>query len=65
MLPCPNHNGAFDCTPFCFICEGEQEYEPTGFLECDFCDTMITDEAYAEEMGMCVECSNKYYSEEG
>ena len=22
---CPNHEGAFDCTPFCNICEGEQE----------------------------------------
>jgi hypothetical protein len=23
---CPNHEGAFDCTPFCPICEGDQEY---------------------------------------
>jgi len=23
---CPNHEGAFDCTPFCNKCEGEQEY---------------------------------------
>jgi len=22
---CPNHEGNFDCTPFCPICEGEQE----------------------------------------
>ncbi len=27
MTECPNHQGAFDCTPFCNICEGEQEYE--------------------------------------
>lgn len=27
MVECPNHEGAFDCTPFCRICEGEQEYE--------------------------------------
>jgi hypothetical protein len=27
MAPCPNHEGAYDCTPFCPICEGEQEYE--------------------------------------
>lgn len=27
MVPCPNHDGAFDCTPFCEICAGEQEYE--------------------------------------
>jgi hypothetical protein len=23
---CPNHEGAFDCNPFCAKCEGEQEY---------------------------------------
>jgi hypothetical protein len=23
---CPNHEGAFDCTPFCEVCGGEQEY---------------------------------------
>jgi hypothetical protein len=22
---CPKHEGAFDCTPFCEVCEGEQE----------------------------------------
>lgn len=21
---CPNHNGAYDCTPFCPVCEGNQ-----------------------------------------
>ena len=33
MVPCPNHGGAFDCTPFCSICEGNQEYEvkATGY----------------------------------
>lgn len=25
---CPEHEGAFDCTPFCNICEGEQEFFP-------------------------------------
>ena len=25
-MECPKHEGAFDCTPFCNICEGEQEY---------------------------------------
>lgn len=24
-IVCPNHNGSFDCTPFCRLCEGEQE----------------------------------------
>jgi hypothetical protein len=27
MIPCPNHDGAYDCTPFCPVCEGNQEYE--------------------------------------
>jgi hypothetical protein len=26
VVECPNHEGAFDCTPFCRLCEGEQEY---------------------------------------
>jgi hypothetical protein len=26
MIECPNHEGNFDCTPFCNLCEGEQEY---------------------------------------
>tara|TARA_B110000977_G_C10746722_1_gene365145 strand:- start:160 stop:294 length:135 start_codon:yes stop_codon:yes gene_type:complete len=25
MVECPNHGGAFDCTPFCPLCEGNQE----------------------------------------
>lgn len=24
-IECPNHNGSFDCTPFCRLCEGNQE----------------------------------------
>lgn len=24
-VECPNHNGSFDCTPFCRLCEGNQE----------------------------------------
>jgi hypothetical protein len=24
-IDCPNHGGAYDCTPFCPACEGEQE----------------------------------------
>lgn len=26
ILDCPNHDGGFDCTPFCRICEGNQGY---------------------------------------
>lgn len=28
-LDCPNHEGGYDCTPFCRICEGNQGYCPT------------------------------------
>jgi hypothetical protein len=24
-IDCPNHGGAYDCTPFCELCAGEQE----------------------------------------
>lgn len=24
-VECPNHNGSFDCNPFCRLCEGSQE----------------------------------------
>jgi hypothetical protein len=29
-MDCPNHEGAFDCTPFCPLCEGEQEVLDTA-----------------------------------
>lgn len=28
IIVCPRHEGSFDCTPFCDLCEGEQEYNP-------------------------------------
>jgi len=28
-IECPEHEGNFDCNPFCRLCEGEQEYCPT------------------------------------
>lgn len=30
MIECPNHGGNFDCTPFCKLCEGEQEIDLTN-----------------------------------
>lgn len=30
LIDCPAHEGAYDCTPFCAICEGEQAYDPSG-----------------------------------
>ena len=32
MTECPNHAGAFDCSPFCALCEGAQEV-PTTITE--------------------------------
>jgi hypothetical protein len=26
-IECPNHGGSFDCTPFCNLCQGNQETE--------------------------------------
>ena len=38
MKECPNHGGAFDCTPFCSLCEGNQEVPVnTGGYECHLC----------------------------
>jgi hypothetical protein len=31
---------------------------------CDVCETLIDTEIHAEEFGMCVECSNEYFSQE-
>jgi hypothetical protein len=32
-IECPNHNGSFDCTPFCNLCEGNQETSLTDLIE--------------------------------
>lgn len=33
IVVCPRHEGAFDCTPFCDLCEGNQEYNPEQCTE--------------------------------
>jgi hypothetical protein len=41
---CPNHEGSFDCTPFCPKCEGNQEFwesEP-GFYFCHYETELVT-----------------------
>ncbi len=32
MIDCPKHEGAYDCTPFCEVCEGEQEWTPNKVM---------------------------------
>lgn len=31
-IECPNHEGSFDCNPFCRLCEGNQETSLTELL---------------------------------
>tara|TARA_R110001632_G_scaffold193588_1_gene314519 strand:- start:1019 stop:1180 length:162 start_codon:yes stop_codon:yes gene_type:complete len=33
IIVCPNHAGAFDCSPFCELCEGQQEYEKKSWQQ--------------------------------
>ena len=64
---CPQHEGAYDCTPFCRICEGEQEYESTGYLPCQNfgnCGTVVDEDIWEAECRLCLECSNKYWNHE-
>lgn len=62
---CPNHEGNFDCTPFCSLCEGEQEFNPRDELPCKACnEVQISKDIYVEELGFCVECSHAYFNQE-
>jgi len=47
--------------------EGEQDFNPNDLTVCDKCPTLISKGVYAEELGMCLDCSNDYYDhkEEG
>jgi hypothetical protein len=66
MTECPRHDGAFDCTPFCQVCEGEQAYDPSETLECVVpdCAEQIAKDTWLEELGFCVEDSNAYWNHE-
>jgi hypothetical protein len=35
-IPCSEHEGAFDCTPFCAKCEGNQEYDKKVVIDNDY-----------------------------
>jgi hypothetical protein len=66
MIECPNHDGSFDCTPFCRTCEGEQAYDPSEMMNCvvGSCSDQIVKDIWVEELGFCVEHSNAYYNDE-
>lgn len=42
MIACPKHEGSYDCTPFCDICEGNQEYLPSQLVPELVKDLMVT-----------------------
>jgi len=65
MVDCPRHEGAYDCTPFCDVCEGEQEYLYTDTRLCNQgCGTPVDHDVWFTELGMCLKCSNVYWSHE-
>ena len=45
---CPNHQGAFDCSPFCELCGGSQELK-----ECEDCFEMFSGELCACDKCRC------------
>lgn len=62
-MTCPRHDGNFDCAPFCDICEGNQEYEYTGYLPCQTCRTPVPDDVWREELGYCQPCQADYFAD--
>lgn len=48
MRDCPNHKGAFDCAPFCPLCEGNQEIKDT----CPTCGDVIENQT-CEDCDRC------------
>lgn len=64
MRECPNASGGYDCNPFCRICEGNQEYEFTGYLPCHrfaYCGTQVEENIWHEELGFCQPCQELYF----
>ena len=63
-IACPNHEGAFDCTPFCELCEGNQELIKPETMSCVYCPEQVEFDIWVEELRMCVDCSHKYFDGE-
>jgi len=53
------HGQHDDCKHRCFGCERWIEPDKTP---CNNCGEMIASDIHAEELGMCVDCSNAYFS---
>jgi hypothetical protein len=60
MVDCPRHEGAYDCTPFCDVCEGEQVYEYTATRPCEGCgESNMAEFADSNAKDMCVFCTER------
>jgi hypothetical protein len=66
LIECPNHEGAFDCTSFCDVCGGDQEFDGDATLACVVpnCTEQLTKDIWITELGFCVEHSNAYFNQE-
>ena len=60
MIDCPKHEGAYDCTPFCPLCEGEQEIEVSELTHCIECLERLTTDEETLETGRCEYCQRQY-----
>ena len=70
MVECPNHEGNFDCNPFCRKCEGYQEYCPKGceFDVCSICEerfdvVVMTEIGFGTGVFQCEDCWTNYGEE--
>lgn len=66
LIECPRHSGSFDCTPFCEVCNGNQEFDPQAIINCQvsLCTEQLTKDIYVEELGFCVEHQHAYFNHE-
>ena len=59
MTECPNHEGNFDCTPFCALCEGNQEISSEQYcFGCNYVEPVGGFHALADVglVPVCKEC---------
>jgi hypothetical protein len=57
MAECPNHEGNFDCNPFCRLCEGNQEYCPDCEDETQAQIDKFLDTPTRVEAWLCPDCT--------
>lgn len=48
IVECPRHGGNFDCTPFCDLCDGNQEFPEQLWRERFLPDTFECGDGYHE-----------------